>query len=167
MHVTLRAAKLPQNRDCSWYYTCSKLDRGALLYRSGPVLSRASTQIFRPTRRSRSNTHGPAARHIRQFIDAARSGKQLTDKVMKHGYQTMYGRFLVPLAQSSRRVRLFEVGLGCNMDYGAGASIALWRSLLPNATLFSADVDRRCVEKHRAAIRAAGAHALEGDEGRG
>ena len=53
----------------------------------------------------------------------------VSDKFREHTYETMYGLFLAPL-QSQPRVKMLEVGLGCDMTYGPGASASLWRRLL-------------------------------------
>ena len=68
-----------------------------------------------------------------------------TDKVTTHAYETMYGIFLKQL--SRRGAKLFEIGLGCNMGYGPGASMKLWANLLPHAEVHFAEYDGACVDK--------------------
>ena len=60
---------------------------------------------------------------------------------------------------------MLEIGLGCNMGYGPGASAKLWRTLLPNAKLWMAEYDGKCVRKHEAKLEADGIRTLEGDQG--
>ena len=91
------------------------------------------------------------------------SGSVVSDKFREHTYETMYGLFLAPL-QSQPRVKMLEVGLGCDMTYGPGASASLWRRLLPDAEIWMADVDGDCVAKHNETLRALGIRALVGDQ---
>ena len=60
---------------------------------------------------------------------------------------------------------MLEIGLGCDMKYGPGASAHLWRSLLPHAEIWEADRDETCVDKHRLTLSALGIKALVGDQG--
>ena len=62
----------------------------------------------------------------------------------------MYGIFLKPLRAFP--IKLFEIGLGCTMKYGAGASVRLWQSwfLHPEFDLWVAEYDKECVEESRA-----------------
>lgn len=52
-----------------------------------------------------------------------------TDKVW-HGYQHVYGKYLHASRMAQRPFKLLEIGLGCTMAYGPGASVRLWRSWL-------------------------------------
>lgn len=76
---------------------------------------------------------GPNDPNIAAFAEMASSFKPVTDKVTAHKYQTMYGIFLPGLAGHS--VKFLEVGLGCGMVYGAGASIPVWRYTFPCTTI--------------------------------
>ncbi len=55
-----------------------------------------------------------------------------TDKITTHAYQWAYDRYLPRFLEAARRtgstVRLFEIGLGCGMPWGAGASAPTWLS---------------------------------------
>jgi hypothetical protein len=55
-----------------------------------------------------------------------------TDKITTHAYQWAYDRYLPRYLESAKRtgstVRLFEIGLGCGMPWGAGASAPTWLS---------------------------------------
>ena len=61
---------------------------------------------------------------------AARIG---TDKVTTHAYGWLYDRYIprfVVRAQATKiKVRLLEIGLGCNMGYGAGKSALTWQEV--------------------------------------
>eukprot|EP00985_Skeletonema_marinoi_P029664 scaffold28598_cov128-Skeletonema_marinoi.AAC.2 len=83
------------------------------------------------------------------FSSTAKSLSPVTDKVTTHSYQIMYGRFLLPYYQQNPSMKMLEIGLGCNMNYGPGASVAVWKKLFPEAELWEAEFDAECVEKHR------------------
>lgn len=88
-----------------------------------------------------------------------------TDKVTAHAYDLMYEAFLIPLARSKQGViNMLEIGLGCDMYYGGGASARLWRRLLPKAELWEAEVDGACVEQHRATLEELGVRPLVGSQ---
>lgn len=42
---------------------------------------------------------------------------------------------------------MLEIGLGCDMNYGPGASYALWLEYLPNVDLYFIEYDGDCVAK--------------------
>ena len=98
-----------------------------------------------------------AAPMIKQVVTAARSRPIVTDKVTTHSYQTMYGMFLVPLYYSTRsqfrRMKMLEIGLGCDQNYGPGASAKLWRDLFAGEALLAAVGDRDCL--HRGLVQQA------------
>ena len=75
---------------------------------------------------------------------------RVSDKFNDHNYELMYGMFLMPLRFVRPAPKVLEIGLGCNMHYGAGASAKVWREALPEAELWFADVDDDCVQKHMA-----------------
>lgn len=98
------------------------------------------------------------------YKHAALSGEVITDKVTTHSYQIMYGRFLLPYYQQNPTMKMLEIGLGCDMGYGPGASVALYKKLFPRAELWEAEYDADCVEKHRnGALK--GINLLTGDQG--
>ena len=53
----------------------------------------------------------------------------------------MYGKFLLPYYQRKPNMKMLEIGLGCNMNYGPGASLALHKKLFPKAELWEAEYD--------------------------
>ena len=60
----------------------------------------------------------------------------ITDKVTVHTYQQMYGKFLLsPYYHQFPTMKMLEIGLGCDMKYGPGASVALYKKLFPKAEL--------------------------------
>lgn len=110
-----------------------------------------------------------------EIRDIGSSLKPSTDKVtgatdpLGHEYHIMYGLFLVPVLQLANRNRartkLLEIGLGCHMGYGAGASVRLWRTLLPETELWEADIDAQCIRHHNQSLLEQGVHTLTGPQG--
>ena len=90
---------------------------------------------------------------MKKFFDVATSLSPVTDKVTVHACEclvcahrsvekmcargfiallaapdeTMYGLFVVPLRYAKHRPRFLEIGLGCGMAYGPGASLPVWQ----------------------------------------
>ena len=60
---------------------------------------------------------------------------------------------------------MFEIGLGCNMGYGPGASVALHKLLFPQAELWEAEYDGKCVEKAKERQMLEGIQVVVGDQG--
>jgi len=83
----------------------------------------------------------------KHFYETANLLKPLTDKVTDHSYQVMYGRFLLPFYRHKRNMKMLEIGLGCDMSYGPGASIKVWEDLFPGAEKWVAEYDSECVNK--------------------
>ena len=91
-------------------------------------------------------------RFEKQFYHLAKKFTPVTDKVTTHQYEIMYGIFLFPLRFAAHRPKILEIGLGCDMNYGPGASAKVWQSLLPQAELWEAEYDKSCVAKARQAV---------------
>ncbi|KAI7846177.1 hypothetical protein COHA_000347 [Chlorella ohadii] len=81
-----------------------------------------------------------------------------TDKVGAHAYHYLYNRYL-PHARL-HDLNILEIGLGCNMEYGAGASLKIWRALLPCANISFIDYDAACAEKYKTQIESEGGGRL-------
>jgi len=73
-----------------------------------------------------------------------------TDKVTTHNYQYMYEKHLQPMRD--RPLKMLEIGLGCNMDYGPGHSYKTWLEFFPNVDMYYIEYDAACVEKWAANI---------------
>ena len=99
------------------------------------------------------------------YLEAAKSFEPVTDKVTTHTYQTMYGQFLLPYYNRIPNMKMLEIGLGCDMNYGPGASVAIYKKLFPEAELWEAEFDAKCVEKSKAEGQLDGIHTLVGDQG--
>jgi hypothetical protein len=74
-----------------------------------------------------------------------------TDKTGWHNYEFVYGKYFahdsMHLHREKKVVRMLEIGLGCNMGYGPGKSVALWKSWFPYLDLHEMEYDVKCVEK--------------------
>lgn len=68
-----------------------------------------------------------------------------TDKVTRHHYQQMYEHRLAPFRD--RRIKMLEIGLGCNMDYGPGASYHTWLEYFSDVDLYYIEYDAECAAK--------------------
>lgn len=99
------------------------------------------------------------------YLNAALSMQPVTDKVAGHTYQIMYGTFLLPYYNKNPQMKLLEIGLGCGMSYGPGASATLHKKLFPSAELWEADTDSACVEENMKNGNLDGFHVLVGDQG--
>ena len=72
----------------------------------------------------------------------------------KHTYEQVYAQHLGPLRHDP--LKFMEIGLGCNMPSharrgdGIGLSVPFWRKYLPNAEIWMAEYDAKCVEPRRA-----------------
>jgi len=108
---------------------------------------------------------GEAHEQITMFADTARKLPRTTDKVTTHSYQLMYGMHLMPLVQAKEKTKLMEIGLGCDMAYGPGASVALWKTLFPHVDLWEAEFDAACVNRLQAEGRLDGINVVTGDQG--
>ena len=104
---------------------------------------------------------------IAHFRDTALKFRPITDKIgitSEHRYHNMYGMFLLPYAAHKPDFKMLEIGLGCNMGYGPGASVAVWKELFPNAKLWEAEYVAECVEKSTAKGQLDGINVLVGDQ---
>ena len=105
---------------------------------------------------------GPTASGVNEFVAAAKGIVPITDKVWAHEYELLYGIFALPSARAAmargmhRPFRMLEIGLGCTSQYGPGGSAKLWQQLFggPTSEIWMAEIDERCVRKHRDALRA-------------
>ena len=94
----------------------------------------------------------------------------------KHTYALMYAEHLAPIRHDP--LKFLEIGLGCDMPRhaeaglahgrkgnGIGASVDLWRAYLPNAIIWFAEFNHRCVEIRRADLERRGlAGVVTGDQ---
>lgn len=71
--------------------------------------------------------------------------KHGTDKVTTHSYWYMYEKYLNSLR--NKKIKMLEIGLGCDMAYGPGKSYATWLEFFPNVELYYMEYDAACAEK--------------------
>ncbi|PHH60195.1 hypothetical protein CDD81_1975 [Ophiocordyceps australis] len=83
-----------------------------------------------------------------------------TDKVTDHSYQDMYDKYVSPLRNN--RVKMLEIGLGCNMEYGPGASYYTWLEYLSDVELYYIESDGPCADKYK--DKTSNAHVFVGDQ---
>ncbi|KAL9185705.1 hypothetical protein ACHAXT_003482 [Thalassiosira profunda] len=99
------------------------------------------------------------------FVETAGSLTPITDKITTHSFYTMYGQFLIPYYRRKPSMKMLEIGLGCDMNYEPGASVALWKKLFPQADLWEAEYDAKCVELAKKQGKLDGFNTLVGDQG--
>jgi hypothetical protein len=86
-----------------------------------------------------------------------------SDKFTTHAYETMYGMFLYPRRNQS--IKFLEIGLGCDMTYGPGASLKVWQQLLhPDSNIWMAEYNQQCVDKFKKSESLSGINILTGDQ---
>ncbi|UKZ73869.1 hypothetical protein TrVFT333_001523 [Trichoderma virens FT-333] len=95
------------------------------------------------------------------FLDIAL--KYGTDKVTKHQYHFMYGKYLQPLR--SERVKVLEIGLGCDVPYGPGASYWTWKEYFEDVDLYFIDNDVECTHRWAELQWRPGTTVFLGDQG--
>jgi hypothetical protein len=86
-----------------------------------------------------------------------------SDKFTTHSYETMYGMFLYP--RRNQGIKFLEIGLGCDMTYGPGASLKVWQQLLhPDSNIWMAEYNVQCVDKFKKSESLSGINILTGDQ---
>lgn len=105
----------------------------------------------------------PAASEMRRI---ATSLQPVTDKISAHNYDALYAKvFEGPVPMRLRKLKVLEIGLGCNMRYGPGASAQLWSRYFPNSEIWFAEYNTECVDMHREKLTAMGIKgAVTGDQ---
>ncbi|KAF5004557.1 hypothetical protein FDECE_8947 [Fusarium decemcellulare] len=96
---------------------------------------------------SGSSGHQPSETHQAPSNDTSFKAialKHGLGKVIAHKYQDMYERHLRPL--QGKPVKMLEIGLGCNMASGPGASYHAWLEFLPGVDMYSIDINEKCAE---------------------
>jgi len=111
--------------------------------------------------------HPDSQERISHFKETAKSFSPITDKIggtSEHRYHNMYGQFLLPFAANKPDMKFLEIGLGCNMAYGPGASVQIWKKLFPLAELWEAEYVEECVETAEKKNQLDDIHVLVGDQ---
>jgi len=102
---------------------------------------------------------------VNNFQESATSLQPTSDKFTTHSYQTMYGVFLGPMSSNAENVKVLEIGLGCDMVYGPGASVEVWKQALPKAELWEAEFNADCVKQSKEKGQLVDVNAVTGDQG--
>lgn len=77
--------------------------------------------------------------------------KYATDKVYVHHYDNLYEKYLSRYRNTA--VRLLEIGLGCGMERGVGASARTWREYFgPKANIHFLEFNETCGRRWHAKI---------------
>lgn len=127
-----------------------------------------SSAVVAPTKCAVSDR--PAA-NVHHFFSMATTDnastikKMITGKVAHHSYEQMYGHFAMPLRLRGTRLKMLEIGLGCDSNSGPGQSARLWSRLFPDAERWEAELDAACVRRISTQLKALGARAVVGDQG--
>ncbi|KAF2162375.1 hypothetical protein M409DRAFT_69251 [Zasmidium cellare ATCC 36951] len=83
-----------------------------------------------------------------------------TDKVTVHHYHHMYQKYLPPYRP--KPLKMLEIGIGCDMGYGPGASYFTWLEYFPYVDLYFIEYDAACASKW--AANTTGATIFTGDQ---
>lgn len=69
-------------------------------------------------------------------------------------------------AYHKRKLKFLEIGLGCGMNYGPGASVFLWRKLFAgrDVDMWEAEFNAECVEKSKQEGKLDGISVVTGDQ---
>ncbi|KAG7674290.1 hypothetical protein Ndes2526B_g03933 [Nannochloris sp. 'desiccata'] len=97
--------------------------------------------------RQKTSVNIPSNRALldRSFSSVANSFNPVTDKIA-HGYGLIYDHYF--LETKDRPMKLLEIGLGCGMSYGPGASSLVWPELFPNGKIWFAEYEESCIKNY-------------------
>jgi hypothetical protein len=96
-----------------------------------------------------SNRPTASTYEFHTFEGFAKNTQPISDKVSRHHYHYLFNELITP---TSKKIKLLEIGLGCNMNYGPGASAQIWRQMFPNADIYFVEYDENCVRKWQSHI---------------
>ncbi len=77
--------------------------------------------------------------------------KHGTDKVTTHHYEYLYGQLFAPIRFDP--LNFLEIGLGCDMSYGPGKSLVLWKEYIPNASISILEFNEKCARKFESQLK--------------
>ncbi|ETS77813.1 hypothetical protein PFICI_09875 [Pestalotiopsis fici W106-1] len=83
-----------------------------------------------------------------------------TDKVTDHQYWFMYDKHFPAIRH--QKLKMLEIGLGCDMSYGPGKSYYTWLEYFPNVELYYMEYDAECAAKWSS--KTTGATIYAGDQ---
>lgn len=88
----------------------------------------------------------PTPTTLRIFSEIAARSTPVSDKLFAHHFDVLYDVYFNAQVQQ-KRTKLLEIGLGCNMDYGPGASSKIWTQLFPFGEIWFAEFSEECTKK--------------------
>ncbi|KAI0124720.1 hard-surface induced protein 5 [Xylariales sp. AK1849] len=103
---------------------------------------------------------GPAASNANEENFHEIALKYGTDKVTSHHYWFMYDKYFPPIRH--QKIKMLEIGLGCDMLYGPGKSYHTWLEYFPHVDLYYMEYDAACAAKW--AAETTGATIYSGDQ---
>ena len=116
-------------------------------------------------RNDHSTPHNDTSVAQKIFLRAAFDEEPETDKVKwGHHYDIMYGQFLLPFYAAKPKMKFLEIGFGCDMFHGAGASVKVWQKLFPQAEIWEAELHAACIWKLELEKKLQGVKTLTGDQ---
>jgi hypothetical protein len=146
-------------------FACSAVKRGEESITNLRITEQAHTPAPSPMATSAATQDEFLWNGEDYFLKTALSFQPVTDKVTAHTYEIMYGQYLLPYYRKNPKMKMIEIGLGCDMKYGPGASVAIYKKLFPTAELWEAEFSASCVEKAIKNGMLDGINTLTGDQG--
>lgn len=98
------------------------------------------------------------------FLQIASSS--ISDKFTDHKYQYAYAKYFSIMR--NKKPKILEIGLGCRMHYGPGASINAWLAFFgKNVEIWVFEIEKDCVLNwtRRVSAGASNVHGYVGDQG--
>eukprot|EP00493_Phyllostaurus_siculus_P002615 UN02628 len=86
-----------------------------------------------------------------------------TDKAKEHRYHQLYEKYLPQFKRLD--FTMLEIGLGCRMSYGPGASCNVWKEYFPSAEVHMLEFDFECYQKWKETERLRNVTVHIGDQG--
>lgn len=80
------------------------------------------------------------------FSELALGFNPVTDKVTTHAYGIIYDSYFTEHVSAMPGLKFLEIGLGCGMPYGAGASAQVWQSLFKHGDIWFAEFNAACAK---------------------
>ncbi len=89
---------------------------------------------------------GESGKSLESFETVAKSLVPVTDKVTHHSYQNLYDSVLPRFLDLKKKVKVLEIGLGCNHLVTPGASVPVWLKYFESVgvELHVFEFDRAC-----------------------
>ena len=98
--------------------------------------------LFHLRAKKLSQSHG----NFLKFSELALGFTPITDKLTTHAYGLMYDAYFTEHVAEKPKLKFLEIGLGCDMIYGAGASAQIWKSLFKTGEIWVAEFNTTCAK---------------------